>query len=346
MNVASIFCLVTIVLAALPVQAMEDNSLPSGLEPCVEKGLSFLSRQQSPEGWFEGSASHVTVTARATLAFLAAGKVPDTGRYGLTLRASIEWLLSQQTADGYIGHEPREMRAHALATLALVEACGVDPNPERRGRVYQAAKKALTAIVAAQQTPKSDPSPGGGWGVEPNSPASDLADTAVCLLALRARQDLGIIVPVKSLEQARGFVLKCQDHAGRGFGWQPGGPAQVTSSAAAVISLALLDQAPQNAAPIGSATAYLRSHPIDAASSIGYSGSSLVVLCAFEVGGDYWNEVGEPLVMRVMKAQQKDGGWPESKSAATTQPVGRTMATAMALQTLTIPYRLLPVYQR
>jgi hypothetical protein len=43
-----------------------------------------------------------------------------------------------------------------------------------------------------------------------------------------------------------------------------------------------------------------------------------------------------------VKSQQPDGGWPPSASAA--EEPGRTVATALSVLTLAVPYRLLPLY--
>ena len=46
---------------------------------------------------------------------------------------------------------------------------------------------------------------------------------------------------------------------------------------------------------------------------------------------------------RLIRMQQPDGSWPQSKSG---EEPGVIYATAMAVLTLEAPYRLLPVYQR
>ena len=50
-----------------------------------------------------------------------------------------------------------------------------------------------------------------------------------------------------------------------------------------------------------------------------------------------------PYGFLLKQQDEKDGGWPQSREQ---QEPGRAYATAMAVQTLAIPYRLLPVYQR
>ena len=330
-----------------PALALDEDAMPAGVENSVNKGLAFLVKQQGQEGWFDGgTASKVSTTSRALLAFLGSGNVPDTGRYGLNVHDAVEWLLAQQASDGYFGETQRGMRGHALATLALAEAYGVDVNPDRRLRIRTALDKAVAVILAAQAVPKANPSFAGGWNAERSSTDSSLSATANQLLALRACQDVGLSVPAQALKSAAEFVLRCHDARAGGFGPAPLKPAQVSSTAAGITCLRLLNVASQHSAEIDSAVKYLMSHPIDAGTPFGYPSLSIVTLCTYETGGDAWSRVGRGILGRLTTSQEKDGGWPEAKAGPNGRPLNRTAATAVALQTLTIPYQLLPIYQR
>jgi hypothetical protein len=59
--------------------------------------------------------------------------------------------------------------------------------------------------------------------------------------------------------------------------------------------------------------------------------------------GSAWKAIATPILDRLLAAQQDDGGWPASPNG---EEPGRIYATSMALLTLTVPYQLLPVYQK
>jgi hypothetical protein len=64
---------------------------------------------------------------------------------------------------------------------------------------------------------------------------------------------------------------------------------------------------------------------------------------AHQVGGPAWEAVWTNARQRLLEMQQADGGWPISRSS---EEPGRIYATSMSLLTLSVPYRLLPIYQR
>jgi hypothetical protein len=328
------------VLGAAPKSTDE---LPPRLDAAIGRGLTYLARQQNSDGSFDGGGPKVATTGLCVLAFLAAGDAPDVGKYGLGVRNSVDWLLTRQAQDGYFGEGEHGMYTHAIATLALTQAYGVEPEASRRIRIHAALAKAIAVILAAQNVPKSNPSFGGGWRYERNSADSDLSLSGWNCMALRGAEAVGIDVPADARKRAAEFILRCFDNNTKGFGYQPGNGAQTGESAIGVLCLYLLDQIVANAARLELAAKYLESHPIDENSPFPYYGSYYVTQAAFQRDGDTWTRAGRPTLERLIRLQDKDGGWPQSKSA---QEPGRIYATAMAIQALTVPYRLLPVYQR
>jgi prenyltransferase beta subunit len=326
-----------------------DEGLPAGLESSVSKGLNFLAQQQDPEGFFDGGgSSKILTTARAVLAFLGSGNVPDVGKYGLKVRQALEWLLSQQTSQGGFGTlRQRGMRGHGMATLALAQAYGVDTNSERRVRIRAALEKAVAVILAAQQVAKSNSSYDGGWNDVPDSADSTLSVTLMQLLALRSCQDIGLTVPGQSFKSAGEFVLRCHDSGGGGFGPAPGRGPQLASTAAAMVCLRLLDPTAERLRQLEAGAKFVASRPIDDNAPIGYASVNVVTLCTFGTGGAAWSGVGRNVVARLIRMQEKDGGWPVIPVAAgAARTSNRTSATAAALQALTTPYQLMPIYQR
>lgn len=328
--------------------ALDEEALPTSQVNAVNQGAAFLASQQDWDGSFDGgSPSRVGTTSRAMLAWLGAGHVPDTGRYGDNVRRAEEWLLSQQAPDGWFGLSgERGMRGQGWATLALAEVYGVDGNVDRRSRIYSALEKVLPAILAAQKVAKSHAAMVGGWNADHNAPDSTLTITAIQLMALRACRDIGLQVPAESLQSAAGFVLRCHDGQSGGFAPAPGTPAQISTTAAGILCFEVLGLGSQHAAEIDAAVKYLSGHPIDGGNAIGYASMDFVTLCSLAAGGSAWSGIGRAVIERLMRMQEKDGGWPQVRARAGGAPLNRTAATAAALQALTVPYQLLPIYQR
>jgi len=320
----------------------EDDISPR-LDLPISKGLAFLARQQGPDGAFEKEGTKVATTSLCLLAFLASGNVPDLGKYGLAVRQAIEWLLSRQAQDGYFAAGDQGMYAHAIATLVLAEAYGVEANPQRRIRMHAALEKAARVITDAQDAPKSNPIFIGGWRYERNSPDSDLSLSGWNILALRAADDVGIAIPNKTRQRAIVFVQHCHDDSAKGFSYQPGSGAQPGDTAMGILCLHMLDATDANAVRVEYAIRYLEGHPVGENSPYLYYAMSYITQAAFQRGGDAWTKLGRVAIDRLLRTQDKDGGWPLSKD---NQEPGRVYASAMALQTLAVPYRLLPIYQR
>lgn len=339
--------LILLVIASLPVSTAcaagkTDEELPPRLDGTIARGLAFLARQQTADGALDRDGPKVATTSLGILAFLAAGNVPDAGKYGLVVRNAIEWVLSQQAADGYFGAGDHGMYAHAITTMALAEAYGVENSATRRVRLHGALTRAVAILIDAQNVAKSNPVYAGGWRYERNSQDSDLSCTGWCILALRAAADVGINVPPETRKRAGEFVLKCYDENNKGFAYQPGNAAQPSDTAIGILCLYELDLAESESARIETSIKYLANHPVDENFSFPYYASYYLIESSFWHGDDAWLRIGRPAMMKLLNQQEKEGSWPPSKSG---QEPGRIYATAMAVGALAAPYRLLPVYQ-
>ena len=334
--------LALLLVGAVPVSAFADvPELPAGLDPAVGRGLDFLQKQQGADGAFEPAGPRLATTGLGLMAFLAAGHTPDVGRYGLVVRNAVEFLLKDAPADGYFGgggNDNGRMYGHGIVTVALAEAYGVEPRPEQRKRIHDLLQKAVGVILKAQAVPKQEVY-AGGWRYEPNAADSDISLSGWNALALRAAVNVGIDVPPDAVKQAVAFILKCYKADGKGFAYQPGAQATPGPTAVAVLALHLLDAADRP--EVAEGVKFLVQKPVD--ERFPYYSQFYAVQAANQSGDETWNAVGAPLLDRIIAAQQPDGGWPQSSTA---QEPGRVYATSMALLTLTVPYKLLPVYQK
>ena len=231
--------------------------------------------------------------------------------------------------------------AASINSLALAEAYGVDDSEPHRKRIAAALANSEKFILSAQDAHKGDAFVG-GWRYEPNSPDSDLSLSAWNALTLRACQDVGIGVPRPAVQRAVKFVLKCYNPQAPGFSYQPGGATSPAMTGVGILCIHILDGA--NGPEVTAAAKTLAAKPLDDSSQFPYYGMYYATQAAFQAGDSTWNDVSKVTLPRIIRSQQPDGGWPDVPSES--GGAGRLYTTTMALLTLSIPYRLLPVYQR
>jgi hypothetical protein len=305
----------------------------------VRRGLEFLSKKQNGDGSFDAGENRVAVTGLSVMAFLACGHPPDVGKYGLVVRGGIDFLVGRANAEGYFGKgSGKGMYDQGIVTLALAEAMGVENDEGRRRRIHAELVKAVKLILDAQAVAKPEPH-AGGWRYTPTAADSDLSLSGWNALALRAAQDVGVEVPKEAVQKAVGYVLRCYHASEKGFSYQPGGGAQVGPTGIGVLSLYLLDGSERPEAAEGAK--WLAAHPVNDGTPFRYYAMYYATQAAHQAGGATWAAVSKAVNDQLLASQGKDGAWPKSAQ----EPEG-PYSTTMALLTLSVPYRLLPAYQR
>jgi hypothetical protein len=178
----------------------------------AEHGLVWLAQQQRASGawaadvgykledgyqvWNEG-AEHVGVTALAGMAFLAGGHVPGRGPHGKVVERALDWVVRQAREDGYVSSNETRMYSHAFATLFLAEVYGLTDREDVRPTL----QRAVDIIVSSQNED-------GGWRYQPHVADADMSVSACQVMALRAARNIGIQVPVTTIERAVAYVQK------------------------------------------------------------------------------------------------------------------------------------------
>lgn len=118
-------------------------------ESAVERSLRWMAANQSENGrWdaedfgagqvgvdangvdrsFAGREADTGLTALVMLSFLGAGYTHEEGRYAVQVDRALDWLISQQGADGNLcgnAEHFARMYCHAMATYSLAEAYGM-----------------------------------------------------------------------------------------------------------------------------------------------------------------------------------------------------------------------------
>jgi hypothetical protein len=315
--------------------------VPAAVDSAISKGIAFLDRQQLETGAFGNGDLRCAMTGLALLSYLSVGDTPDVGTYGSSVRRALDYLVAACPANGYYGAiDNSRMYGQGIITLALAEAYGVEPDDAARARLRASLVKAVGVIVAAQNVTK-DANNAGGWRYLPESPDSDLSLTGWNALALRAARSAGVAVPDDSATRTLQYVMRCWHPAALGFSYQPNvAPTQATN-AVGLLALHLL-KAPDRP-ELAAATKFLLDHPVNPDVRFAYYSFYYTTQVAFQAGEPTWSSVWKSTQEQLLKLQEPDGGWAQSKSP---EEAGRIYSTSMALLTLAVPYRLLPAYQR
>jgi len=207
-----------------------------GSEGAVESSLRWFKRHQSANGsWesdkyyqnctegakcepggnsgFHGSDCNVAMTGYALLCFLGAGydhKTPN--KYKTTVKKGIDWLLSVQNKDGYMGKRNYE---HPVATMALAEAYAMTADPELRGPTQKGIDQVLAKQNQMVAKPNQDKSKAGGsyasgmgWDYVGPNDRNDSSVTGWNIMALKSALAGGLNVG-KSMEGSKNWL---EDH--------------------------------------------------------------------------------------------------------------------------------------
>jgi hypothetical protein len=300
----------------------------------ADRGLAYLASKQKPDGSWH---NNMAVNGLALLAFLGRGNVPGRGPYRDVLEKGKKFLLANANPQtGYCSFN--SMYEHGLATLAMAEMYGMDPDPQ----LEEALRKAVNLIVKAQAA-------NGGWRYSPVPGDHDLSVSVMQIVALRAANNAEVPVPAKTIEKAISYVRACA-HPNGGYGYQPGGLGPHTT-AAGILSLQLLGQYGDNTLP--KALTYLSQLPVEwtAAGGIGYwyYFHYYAIQANYQAGGKQWNEWHPRVRELLMSKQNKDGSWdvpPGTSEAVGTVDPNKVYWTAMACVILDIYSHFLPAYQR
>lgn len=150
------------------------------------------------------------ITGLVVLSFLGAGYTHDKGPYTGEVRKALDWLISQQSNNGYLGGKATrydQNYCHAIATFALAEAYAMQSDPTDFPELRSAVRKGIKLISAFQNDD-------GGWryGRGGENSESDMSMFGWQLMALKSAVNGGIPVA----EETRRGMVKFLETRGRG----------------------------------------------------------------------------------------------------------------------------------
>jgi hypothetical protein len=349
-------------------------------EAAVGLGLKWLALHQAPDGHWglhdfnryartaplpagkrqaDGSTpgtsrrNDTAGTAFGVLPFLAAGlthkpagkaKVND---YSKTVYHALNWLSVRQSKSGSDrGFFGGDAYAHGLATIAMCEAYGLTSDPRWRA----SAQLGLNYIVGAQ-----DPA-GGGWRYSRRS-AGDLSVTGWMLMGLKSGQMAGLIVPRETMRKVEYFLNACESSSKGGYAYLPGHGESYTMTSVGLLCRQYLGVNPRNPGLLAGVRR-LKAYGPGKTDNLYYEYYATQVM--HHMGGEHWQfwnlgpkGTGAGGIRDTLIARQDVPGRPGVKpgNVGSFPPGGhdaggRMMSTSLAMLSLEVYYRHLPLYRR
>jgi hypothetical protein len=352
---------------AIRKKVLEEGSGNNESEAAVARGLKWLANHQAPDGHWSldgfnvdghcncaglGAKYDIAATAFGLLPFLGAGETHmgkgKDSPYAKVVGKGLNYLIAKQQKDGSFS---ANMYEHGLATTAICEAYGMTADPKLKPH----AQSALNYIVNAQ-------SEAGGWRYGSKQPGFDTSVGGFQFAALKSGQMAGLSVPKETFSRIDKWLDAAMDRTTCGYGYASSGSGVSTTA------IGLLCRQYRGWGPLtpqlNDGLMILEANPPGGQNIYYYYYATQVM---HHLGGDswkLWNEglkqnkrtgkwekVGTGMRDWLIAKQEKDqtnhyfGSWNPAGDVHGGAG-GRFMVTSMALLTLEVYYRHLPLYRR
>lgn len=317
-------------------------------EAAVARGLRWLAGQQQPDGRWRleaGAQSDSAATSLALLPFLGAGQTHLSGRYRPVVARGLRWLVEHQREDGDLragSAGNTGMYAHGQGAIVLCEAFLMTGDEQLR----LPAQRAVDFITAAQY-------PDGGWRYKPAKETAAherRSDTSVVgwqLMALHSARAAGLKIPDETWELSGHFLDSVQSGDGSRYAYQSSTQATHVMTAEALLCRIYLGWTQRDPGLMEGVQWLADSHPPrPAATNIYYWYYASQTF--HHVGGTHWERWNLKMRDILVNTQQRQGrhagSWePRGEHASAG---GRVYMTSLAVCTLEIYYRHLPIFRQ
>ncbi|MCA9260803.1 MAG: terpene cyclase/mutase family protein [Planctomycetales bacterium] len=348
-------------------------------ESAVERGLAWLAAHQLENGgwvfdlenrcpqcrgYCRNSGMYDSTTAAtglALLSFLGAGYTHEEGKYRETVAKGL-YYLQEQMAVTSRGGDLRDQRAHnddslppgvlriinaagasrfdtmyshGIATLALTEAYAMS----RDASLREPAQLAINFIVNAQYND-------GGWRYvpAPESPGpGDMTVSGWQITALKSGLIAGLDIPYDIWERIEAFIDGLQGDSPSSYLYLRGERGTNATTAIGLL-VRMIGGWPRDSRPLNVGLAKLGTER-PSANNIYFIFYASQVL--HHAGGAQWKKWNPQMRDYLVDSQategHEDGSWYFAE--AHSQQGGRLYTTAMAIMTLEVYYRYMPLYQ-
>jgi hypothetical protein len=228
----------------------------------------------------------------------------------------------------------------------LAEVVGMTQGP-LAADVKKALEKALAITLQAQR--KGNDNNKGGWRYQIGSSDADMSVTGWQVLSLRAAKNVGCDVPPTAIDEAVKYVKRSQDAAGAYCYTPHGGPtAPCTGTGILALCVCVKDAAKS---PEVTKAGSLLLKSLKEQNVLQYAprwNSTFFSYCmyycsqaCFQLGGNYWETFRPFMHKTLLPHQEANGSWNSGSDG-----YGAHYSTSMAVLSLAVEYRFLPIYQR
>jgi len=308
----------------------------------IERGMSYLLRTQNRDGsWYNmgGWGSYPTaMTALAGTALLMKGSTATRGPEARAIRKATNFLVRAARPNGLLSTqgEGSSMHGHGFAMLFLAQVYGMEEDAATGRRIHDVLTRAVRLTERSQ-------SRAGGWLYSPDQDGDEGSVTVTQIQGLRACRDAGIQVNPNTVKKAVRYIERSANpDGGIRYRMSGGGGSRPPISAAAV---ATLYNAGRYDSPLAlKCLAFCdRSIPLHGGSGGGWGHFYYTHLyfaqAKYVRGGREWTRYYRAISGRLASSQSSDGSWMGDH-------VGTSYGTALAVIILSLPYQLVPIYQR
>ena len=322
------------------------TGVPAAARVINDRGLRYLANTQMEDGAWSGPGSGPGVTGICVMALMASGEDPDFGPYASHIRKALRNIITNQdTRTGYIGSTwggHGSMYQHGFALLALSEAYGAvserllwegsDAPSEKRRTLGEALELAVRSSLTSQEK-----NPWGAWRYSPDAQDADTTVAGTVLMGLLGARNAGIEIPNEAVDKAVSFFqAHTMEDGSVAYQMARGHGGGHTRAAIAVLIYAI---AKRNDTPEYKAAAEFIKRRIDQRQP-GYMFYHLYYMAQalFQSDFEAWHAWNRRTIESLQKRQGTDGSFSSSH--------GKAYGTGMAVLSLALNYRLLPIYER
>ena len=321
------------------------TGVPPAVRSINDRSLRYLANTQLEDGSWPGGQKGAGITGICVMAFMASGEDPDYGPYATHIRKALRNMITNQNPKtGYMtGYGHGSMYHHGFAMLALSEAYGAvneellwkgsETPANRRRTIGEALELAVRCALTAQEK-----NPWGAWRYSPGSQDADTTVAGTVLMGILGARNAGIEVPNEAIDKALTFFQTCTMRGGS-VSYQPmsshGDGVTRTAIGTLVYAIGKRKDTPE----YKSASEFIKRR-MDQNVRSGYAFYNLYYMAQalFQSDLKAWQVWNQRIIERLQGMQQEDGSF--------TSGYGSAYATGMAVLTLALNYRLLPIYER
>jgi hypothetical protein len=321
-------------------------------EDAVERGLKWLlAHQHEDGGWhfnFDGppcenlcrnpgnETSTTAATALALLPFYGAGYTHKEGRYADQVNRGLYYLgtkmiITPQGGDLEDSADRGGIYAQGLATIVLCEAYAMSKDPNLRPY----AQQAVNYILYCQDKR------GGGWRYFPGQ-AGDTSVSGWQLMALKSAIMAGLEVPSQTFFLANKFLDSVQNEKGAYYGYTLSSNGGTTTTSVGLLCRMYLGWGRNHPGLVAGAAGLDKLGPSETNLYLDYYATQVL----YHRGGPAWERWNKKMRDYLIATQategHENGSWyfqdyHDDKG-------GRLLNTALAILTLEVYYRYLPLY--